>query len=307
MSLHVVPLLMAWMQLRLTPNILPSSAKDFVYPTDFMYPTDSADSLVHSGVRTRTPRSTMGTPLASPNVHRWPFRILLIVCCLTPKSLAISCCGTLREAPAKRIPATCSAVNLVLPPRDTAPHSLPRTDEYTMFPWWVTHSRLLTQLLATLKSLWLASVSSAVGSLKCAISTSLCTKNPFPHRRPGPSDFRWSVIRLYPFLSVRCFRTLPGSTYGLCAVRFKRSADLTLPRLLTSYKPSYPTTGSHFSSSILNLSSGLKPSLRLLTNLFVTVSSSIPRGLYESVRRLQRLVSMPAPGAFPVLGLGCRS
>jgi len=188
---------------------------------------------------------------------------------------------------------------------DTLPSGLflrPARVEWRRFSDLVTHSKFSKRLFAGSKSLWFTSVLSLGESPRNALTTNLWTNTYFLE----PSRYRHK--HLYPFLSVLSALNAPvRCTVYPSDLSTILSNDLTRPRSLTSYSPSYPTTGSHFSFSILNLFPGLLPSLRLIRNRLRVAFSGTPLVLVGSVQRLRRLVAWPESGAFPVLGQVCRS
>lgn len=187
----------------------------------------------------------------------------------------------------------------VLPFRcPSAQVSLPAPKAWDIFSKQDTHSRLLDRLLDLFRSLWFTCGFPSGGSPMKARATCRCVWVSFCL----PSAY--SPICRYPLELRNGFKTL-GGPLRIAAFRLS-TVVLNLPRLLTSY-PAYPTTGSHFSSSIFNLSSGLKASLRWVSNRVTSGLLGTPPEPSGSVQRLRRHVGWPGLGAFPALGQVCRS
>ena len=186
--------------------------------------------------------------------------------------------------------------------------SLPSLRAWSVFSEGVQYSRLLRWLFVRSRSMWFTNFRSVGTGPTNAASTSRCTLTNFA----APSAC--NPTQTYPWrLSVISFSTRPrclclcSASLRLARTVTTLSNDLTRPKSLTSYSPSYPTTGSHFSSSIFDLSAGLLPSLRLIRKRVTSAFSGIPQVLDGSVQRLKRLVAWPEVGAFPALGRVCRS
>lgn len=238
----------------LTPKIACNSLLDFSTPSRLIHLTSSSVSLAFVG----PPVATTGTPRRCLGAQVFLSKIWLTVVNPIPNSEAISLRVVYPHAPRRCIRSTCSFVSFAL-----TPSSLPLTDECTIFSLGVHHSRFDALLSTLLKLMWFTCVSSGSGWFKCVRATSLCSLT-FTGLVPGsPYRLTWT----YPSLSRLLDRTLPFIRYVpfFQLFNFILSSDLTLPRSDTSYRPTYPGTGSQTSSSTSNLSVGLSPSLRLLT------------------------------------------
>ena len=169
--------------------------------------------------------------------------------------------------------------------------NLPADVAWAKFSDRDTHSRLLTRLLDLSRSLWFVCVRPPGGLPRNDVATSRWLKKNF-----WTPDL-YKPIRKYPWLLVFCRITEPS--LGLPEVTFRGATDRILPKSLTSYKPSYPTTAFQFSSSISYLSSGIRPLFS--GELFKTTSGSsrTSRSPSSGVRPAQRLAQWPVTGAFP--------
>ena len=244
------------------------------------------------------PRPTGETPVRPAGTQDLPANTSKTEARGTPSAAEIS---TLSRSStlAKRLISKARAGLSVFPFRyPSAQVSLPAPNACAIFSRQETHSRLDPQLLDLFKSMWFTCGLPSGGSPINAMATCLWTwvSRCFPEV--------YSPICKYP-LGLRKGLSTLGKPLRAAALRLS-VVVLSPPRLLTSY-PAYPTTGSHFSSSILNLSAGLLPSLRLISDRLNSAFSGIPQVLVESARQLRRLVAWPVIGAFPAPGLVCRS
>lgn len=244
------------MVLLVTPCSAANSASDCVYPTERICRTASGVSRTDDEDSALAYFGTREDPRALPKALLVLPKSLLTVCCRMPKVFAMNFWVYRRETPISRIAATSSSEM-----EACVPSSRPFTDACTMFSLRVAHSKLPSVLLDGLQSLWFTSVCSCPGVPKNAIATSRCTK--YPHAAalpPAARDSRYRLTLLYACRSLSNLRYLPGSTYQLWPPfrAFTLSRLLTRPKSLTSYSPSYPTTGSQLSSLISHLSSGIR-------------------------------------------------
>lgn len=183
---------------------------------------------------------------------------------------------------------------------------LPAATACNVFSWGVTHSRLAKAQLRRFESLWFTCSLPKQGG-KNALATNLCTSQ-VSWTLPGFGYLGVNTTNGYPGGVIWCFLMRPLTTLRPPPrVGTTLSRDLTRPWSLTSYNPSNPTTGSRFSLSIFHLYTGLLPSLRLVTRRLTPASLETALLPFVSVLREPRPVNRPTPGAFPTLGLGCRS
>ena len=178
----------------------------------------------------------------------------------------------------------------------------PPDQAWSMFSWCDTHSKFSGWLFILLKSLWFTNSLPDGAEPEKACNTSLCTGTSFIP--PTPST---RCSRMYPLWAVWSLRSRPLRMANVPLNGRTLSTLLTLPKSLTSYKPSYPTTAFRLSSSISYLSSGIRSLFS--GELFKTTSgfSGTSRLPSSGVRPAQRLVDRPAPATWQALGLECRS
>lgn len=274
-----------------------------------MYLTLSSVSLALLRFPGRLQGTPMRTPFSSPNAQVFPRSTMPTVPWETPNIRAILFCVVLPSNPSSFMRFTCAWVNLEFPL--TSPYKRPFTDEYWTFSLRVAQCKLSTMLLARLKSRWLTSdISPFGGGPMWAIATNLCTYL----FRIFPADHKDTCE--YPDLlgyrdRMRPWWDLLPTPRGAGPIL---SNERTRPWSDTSYSPSYPTTGSHF-SSISNLSPGLMPSLRSQkkhcahphhlrvrspAHTVSSGSSRIPPQLCESIQPRPRLSSRPRHEVAPV-------
>ena len=172
--------------------------------------------------------------------HILPFRIRRTVLMQTSKSFATFFCVS-PLAIAARILQTASIVSFFARFGDIAPSMRPALEEWRKFSRALHHSRLLTWLLATSKSVWFTCAVLCGGFPRNACATSRCTLA----GRTLPLE-SWTCK--YPARSSTSDRMRPRLRRRPYRFFTKASRLLTRPRELTSYKPSYPIIGNHFST-----------------------------------------------------------
>lgn len=172
------------------------------------------------------------------------------------------------------------------------------------------YSRLLKLLFVLSRSLWFTQSLPVGGVPAKASSTTLCTLTSFTRPPTCSPTYTYPFTGLGVRLSSSPLRLWVTDREELEAPHTKvtsLSSDLTRPKSLTSYKPSYPTTAFQFSTSIFTSFRGFAPSLRFLIHRIISVLQGtvrLPSGLAQPE---PRHVDRPMLGAFPALGLGCRS
>lgn len=124
----------------------------------------------------------------------------------------------------------------------------PAFAEYLTFSAAVFHSRFSGRLSSLTKFLWFTCIS-PTGSGRKARATNLWTPTRLGRLPPSASC---RLTYLYPRLSSEPVRTLSDNTRVCSWSRTRPGSVLTLPKLLTSYRPSYPGTGFQISCSISN-------------------------------------------------------
>ena len=169
-----------------------------------------------------------------------PRNILDTIDCVTPNVLAIARCD--RPADSNRMRFTSSLLNLLARRWLCMALNIPVRLACSWFHFLLHHSRLSHWLFALFKSLWLISGRSLAGRKCCATKRWI-----FLFSRLGAIN---SCTYRYPSLSLAFLRTRPRvSRVALPRLHLDcRSRLRTLPRLLTSYSPSHPSTGSQISS-----------------------------------------------------------
>lgn len=143
---------------------------------------------------------------------------------------------------AARICNTISTVSFLARFGDTEASSLPPSTAWRWFCLGVHQTRFSITLLSLLKSKWFTCAVACGGSPMNASATNRCTFN------VATTFFFDKCTCRYPALSSACARILPCLSAWLYLFFTMWSRLLTLPRLLTSYKPSYP--GTDFQTSI---------------------------------------------------------
>ena len=282
-----------------TPKRLPSSAYESVPAKERISNTEAGVSF------TRRPVFTKG--LLRGRFTRWRFCTSLQVSPDAMQRTATTDIPNLRDSSGMSkvpddIPLSTSTFSRKATSVDTdclGTGDLRRIGLYTpwaaawsMFSWLVTHSRLSTRLLALFRSLWFTNfLSPMLGPWKASQTkrwTSLFNRLALSRE--------YSPTLIYPARSGDCLKIFSGCGCALPLARIKqRGRLLTLPKLLTSYRPSYPTTGFQISCSISN-------SFRRLlgfTNTKVTDASRTPVSLDEQALRRTHLFGLPAFSAAP--------
>lgn len=174
----------------------------------------------------------------------------------------------------------------------------PALTECCTFSLGETHSRLLGRLSDRSKLTWFTCVFPSAGEGRKAIATSLCTRLGSKVRIPF-------TLRAYRQTLEYPSTTLSRSTRPLIALVLPqregttRSRLLTLPRLLTSYRPSNPTTGFQDSLSISHLSSGICSLFSGVAARATSVFSEIAQWPFVSARQEPRPVGQPRLGVSP--------
>jgi hypothetical protein len=168
-------------------------------------------------------------------------RIFCAVWCEMPNRLARILEPPSPFAFAARISRTMSAVSFFPRLGVTAPSSRPPLTAWRWFSLRPHHSKLVQALLSFRKSRWFTSADLCGGSPTNAPATRRWT---FLVSATLAFD-KWTCR--YPFRSGVCRSTRPPLTAVLYRFLTTRGRLRTLPKELTSYKPSYPAIGSHLS------------------------------------------------------------
>ena len=182
--------------------------------------------------------------------HVLAVAILLIVLVDTLKRSAIARAGSARSASIALIDATSAGLNACLE-NLTFPGIGLRArfaTAWSMFSWLVHHSKLDGVLFALFRSLWFTRGFSNGAGPTNTTQTIRCTW--WNTWRPSAL---YRPIRRYPqapSLSFKFFRCTNWTLPTL--VTLVRATEAIRPRLLTSYRPSYPGTGFQISCSISN-------------------------------------------------------
>lgn len=142
---------------------------------------------------------------------------------------------------AARIWSTISGVSFFARLAETVARILPPVTAWRMFSVGEHHSRFATELFAFLKSMWFTCASGVGGGPRNAAATNRCT---LPCATELPLE---RLTSTYPARSSLGLRMRPGASRVLLRLRTVCGRLLTLPKELTSYNPSYPAIGSHFS------------------------------------------------------------
>lgn len=179
--------------------------------------------------------------------------------------------------------------------------NLPRFLEWFEFSDGEQYSRFSDRLLFLTQSKWFTCVLPSGGAPINAAATSLWTFANFFGPFPLKGTTEYPPASDWPFIKA------PLRWAGPQGPAMTLSSDLTRPKSLTSYKPSYPTTALQFSISIFTSFRGFAPSSRLLIHRLTSVLQGTARLPSVSALLELRRVGRPMFGAFPTLGLGCRS
>ena len=200
------------------------------------------------GCNQGSPRPGRPSIAGAPTTHCVPRAILLTVCRLQPNRAAID--GLLTSPSSKRrlISKASSGVSRMFDALfPFMAFILPASTDNLTFSTCGSHSRLLARLSSLSKFLWLTSCSGdGLGPLKASqtsvwplqvrlLAYTLREKTRYPSGFTEPSKTRPGYVQ----------RRLAAFTYVTVILR-------NLPRLLTSYRPSYPGTGFQSSCSISN-------------------------------------------------------
>lgn len=187
----------------------------------------------------------------------------------------------------RRIFRTSSGLRSAL--RPLAMQSLPCCLAWAVFSRAEQYSRLCRLLFSLLESMWLPKGLSSGGSPVKAPKTRRCTAKVLPLR----------CTRAYPLVEIHGFSTEPALKEGLPLCRTFLSRLLTLPRSLTSYRPSNPTTGFQDSLSISHLSSGICSLFSGVAAGATSVFSEIAQWPFVSARQEPRPVGQQTLGVSP--------
>lgn len=289
-----------------TPNCLPIFAAEAVPFSDRMLSTsDGVSFLLRPGCSQGEP-ATVLLPLVDPKVQDLPKITELTVETVTPVASAISARDFTPSARCCFTDLIWSSVYFDCLGAFSA-HRRPARAECATFSAGLTHSRFPTELFVLSKSLWFTLHLPSGGGPMNAKATNWWMNFADSFLYPFSSWWVYRIIRKYPLGSFTGLRSWAFSTPPLRPLRVQVSKALTRPKSLTSYRPSKPTTGFQFSTSIFTSFRGFAPSSRFLICRLISVLQGTARLPSVSALLELRRVGRPMFGAFPTLGLGCRS